>query len=65
MAKYRNFNDDRWLTSNSLILLQPSGGGDDKGFYRRDGILVLGIDSFAFGTSEAIDLGDGGTILKV
>jgi hypothetical protein len=46
-------------------LMERSGGGDDEGFYRRDGILVLGIDSFACAKSEAIDLGDGGTILKV
>jgi hypothetical protein len=46
-------------------LMERSGNGDDEGFYRRDGILVLGIDSFACATSEAIDLGDGGTILKV
>jgi hypothetical protein len=24
--------------------VERSGGGDDDGFYRRDGILVLGID---------------------
>jgi hypothetical protein len=38
------FNNDRRLTFNSLTLLQPSGGGDDEGFYQRDGVLVLGID---------------------
>jgi hypothetical protein len=32
------------LTANSLIPLQYGGIGDDEGFYRRDGILVLGID---------------------
>jgi hypothetical protein len=26
------------------VLMQRGGIGDDEGFYRRDGILVLGID---------------------
>jgi hypothetical protein len=59
---------DLWLgllLGDTGCSLERSGSGDDDGFYRRDGILVLGIDSFACAKSEAIDLGDGGTILKV
>jgi hypothetical protein len=38
---------DLWLSlllGDTGALMERSGGGDDEGFYRRDGILVLGID---------------------
>jgi hypothetical protein len=43
-----NFNSDRWLTTNSLTLLQQSGIGGDEGFYRLDGIFVVGDRSLCF-----------------
>jgi hypothetical protein len=41
---------DLWLgllLGDTGCSVERSGGGDDDGFYRRDGILVLGSDSFA------------------
>jgi hypothetical protein len=40
---------DLWLgllLGNTGSSMERSGGGDDEGFYRRDGILVLGSDRF-------------------
>jgi hypothetical protein len=59
---------DLWLgllLGDTGCSVERSGGGDDEEFYGCGGVLVLGIDSFACAKSEAIDLGDGGTILKV
>jgi hypothetical protein len=41
---------DLWLgllLGDTGCSVERSGGGDDEGFYRRDGILVLGSDRFA------------------
>jgi hypothetical protein len=38
---------DLWLgllLGDTGCSVERSGGGDEEGFYRRDGILVLGID---------------------
>jgi hypothetical protein len=46
---------DLWLgllLGDTGALMERSGGGDDEGFYGRDGILVLGIDSLQDGKAE-------------